>query len=291
VTDSPTPTASRTALGVATLRAVHQLLDDEPRLLDDPYAARLLGPIGIARIHDRAADYRAPHTLALRAHVLLRSRYAEDRLAEAVACGVRQYVILGAGLDTSALRVTARDDLARHDLARDDALRVFEVDQDAGQAFKRHALAAAGIAEPPNVTWVPADLARDDLTQALRAHGFDDRAPAFVTCLGVLMYLDDGAADAVLRFAASLPHGSEIVFTYAPPRDDGAPSRLAEAAAAVGEPWRWHVTEDALRLRLRELGFHDVTFVSGADLNARYVGDRRDGLRAVARASLVRAAT
>jgi len=278
MSDAPDPTASRTALGVATLRAAHQLIDDAPRLLDDPLATRLLDPETLAYVREHPEAFRTPTSLALRTHVLLRSRHAEDRLADAVARGVRQYVILGAGLDTSAYRVS-------------DALRVFEVDHPASQAAKRERLAAAGIPEPPNVTWVPANLERDDLAASLGAAGFDDRAPAFVTCLGVLMYLQDGTADAVLRFAASLPR-SEFVFTFAPPPDpDDGESRVAAAAREAGEPWRWLVPADVLALRLRELGFVDVDFVSGDELAARYLQGRSDGLRVRRAARLVRAAT
>ena len=277
----PRLAASRTALGVAALRAAHQLIDDAPRVLDDPLATRLVDAETLDYVRAHPEAFRTPPALALRAHVLLRSRYAEDRLALAVARGVRQYVIIGAGLDTSAYRAAVHGD----------ALRVFEVDHPASQAAKRARLAAAGIAEAPNVTWVSANLERDDLAAALAARGFDDRAPAFVTCLGVLVYLDDGAAAAVLRFAASLPP-SEFVFTFAPPPNpDDPPSPTAAAARDAGEPWRWFVLADVLALRLHELGFVDVEFVSGDELSARYLHDRRDGLRVRRAARLVRAAT
>ncbi len=112
-------TPSRTAAGVAWLRAAHQLVDDEPRILDDPIAPRLLGPIGCRAIDERRAELFTPGALALRAQVLLRSRYAEDQLAQAVPGGTSQYVILGAGLDTFAYRQPGWAD----------EIRIFEVDQ------------------------------------------------------------------------------------------------------------------------------------------------------------------
>src|ERR1019366_5126673 len=96
--------ASRTALGTAYLRAAHQLLDAAPKILDDPIAVRLLGEDASRKICESAERYQKPEAKALRSHVVLRSRFAEDRLAAAVQRGVSQYVILGAGFDTFALR-------------------------------------------------------------------------------------------------------------------------------------------------------------------------------------------
>jgi O-methyltransferase involved in polyketide biosynthesis len=91
-------------LGTAYLRAAHQLLEAKPLLFDDPVALPLLGPEALKLIQDTADNYRTPEMLALRAHVVLRSRFTEDRLAAAVSRGITQYVILGAGFDTFALR-------------------------------------------------------------------------------------------------------------------------------------------------------------------------------------------
>src|SRR5262245_43277899 len=93
-------TASRTALGTAHLRAAHQLLDPPPRILEDPTAVAVLGAQAEQRIRDSAEHWQSPEGRALRAHMVLRSRFAEDRLAAAVGRGVTQYVVLGAGFDT-----------------------------------------------------------------------------------------------------------------------------------------------------------------------------------------------
>ena len=95
--------ASRTAAGVAWLRAAHQVVDSPPRILDDPIAPALF-PDAAVQLAARRAELSTPGTLALGAHVLLRSRFAEDQLAAAVWRGVLQYVILGAGLDTFGYR-------------------------------------------------------------------------------------------------------------------------------------------------------------------------------------------
>jgi len=122
--------ASRTALGTAYLRAAHQLLDAPPRILEDPLAVTLLGPAAAQRISDTRGSYQTPERLLLRAHVVLRSRFAEDRLAAAVHRGVTQYILLGAGFDTFALR---QPPWAR-------PLRICEVDHAGTQYTKRNQL-------------------------------------------------------------------------------------------------------------------------------------------------------
>jgi methyltransferase (TIGR00027 family) len=99
--------ASRTALGTARLRAMHQMFDAQPLILDDPIAALLLDRSGSGPADSIAKRHRSAGVAALRSHVVLRSRFAEDRLAEAVSRGITQYIILGAGFDTFALRQPA----------------------------------------------------------------------------------------------------------------------------------------------------------------------------------------
>lgn len=123
--------ASKTALGVAIRRAAHQLAD-KPPVLDDPIALRLVGE-GYPRLMERALH---PVGRDFRGFMAARSRYAEDRLSEAVARGVTQYVVLGAGLDTFAYRNPFP------------GLRVFEVDFPATQVWKRAMLEQAAIALP-----------------------------------------------------------------------------------------------------------------------------------------------
>src|SRR5438874_2805580 len=148
--DRPSATAHR----VAMRRAAHQILD-RPRVLDDPIALRIVGPRAEAAI--RADPRRCQSRLGrlLRSFLVARSRVAEDALTMAVAAGVRQYVVLGAGLDTFAYRNPYP------------ALRVFEVDNPATQAWKRRRLADAQIAVPDDVTFVALDFASESLPAAL----------------------------------------------------------------------------------------------------------------------------
>jgi methyltransferase (TIGR00027 family) len=158
---------SKTAFGVARRRAVHQVLDHPPLVLNDPVAVPILGPQAAAEIAADAEKHNNPFALAMRAFMVARSRYAEDHLAEAVAQGVTQYVVLGAGLDTFAYRNPHSH------------LNVFEVDFPATQQWKRDLLARAAIEIPPSLTFVPVDFERQTLTDGLAQIAFNFSEPAF----------------------------------------------------------------------------------------------------------------
>lgn len=266
------PAPSRTALGVAWLRAAHQLLDPPPRVLEDPAAVALFGAGAEEALRSAAPRLQTPGARGLRAHVLLRSRYAEDRLERAVARGVRRYVVLGAGYDTFIVRQPA--------WARE--LRITEVDRAAIQEGKRERLAEVGLAVPGNVEFLSMDFESETLAEGLRRGGVRGSEPAFFSWLGVTMYLTEPAIDAVLATVASFPTGSEIVLTFAQPRDPraedagyagsrGRPT-LAERAAAVGEPWLTYFTPESLARKLRGAGFRSVDILTPEISAERYFG-------------------
>jgi methyltransferase (TIGR00027 family) len=272
------PGMSRTALGVAALRAAHQILDGEPKILTDPVAVRLLGENAEQRLREKSGELMSAGSRALRCHVLVRSRYAEDRLRGAVQNGTGQYAIIGAGLDTFAYR---QPEWASR-------LRIFELDHPASQAAKQKMLQRAGIAVPENVTFVPVDLEHDSLAERLAAAGFDTARPAFLSCLGVLVYLSEPVAFEVLRYAASLSPGSEMVFTASSGKDpSGFSAKLAEGAAAVGEPFRTHFEPEVLLATLRDFGFTEASYHTPEEVERDYLAGRSDGLVAPRRASMV----
>jgi methyltransferase (TIGR00027 family) len=272
--------ASRTALGAAMHRAAHQFLDRPPVFLD-PLALRIIGPEAERSL--RSGEDGPARRPGLRAFVVVRSRFAEDGLAEAHGRGVGQYVLLGAGLDTSAYR-SGRP-----------GLEVFEVDHPATQEWKRRLLAEAGIAIPASVAYAPVDFERQSIAGGLAAAGFDPARPAFVAWLGVTPYLTPEAVLETLRFAAGLSCGSELVFDYVSSAlEDGATQRLAHQAltarvAALGEPFRSTFQPEALMADLERLGFAAVEDVGPEALNLRYLAGRTDGLRLVGRGRLMRA--
>lgn len=275
--------ASRTSLAAAGMRSAHLILDDPPHILDDPMAVQLLGPAIARVIHEEADRYRTPVSRAIRADVLVRSRYAEERLKDAMRHGLRQYVILGAGLDTFAYR--------QPEWALD--LAIFEVDHPASQLDKRRRLRRAGIEEPSNLRFVEADLEADALTPRLEAAGLDIARPAFVACLGVLIYLSEAAADAIFATTADLPAGSRFVFNFSRPDESTAgppgPGTAAAHVGGMGEPWRTRFEPAELSSRLRAAGFRSVVLLSAQDINERYLRGRNDGLRAPSRVVLAEA--
>ncbi|HEY7232905.1 MAG TPA: class I SAM-dependent methyltransferase [Gemmatimonadaceae bacterium] len=275
--------SSRTAIGVAALRAAHQLIDAEPRVLDDAVILRLIGIETLDTIREDRERYQTPGALALRAHVVMRSRYAEDRLAQAVARGVTQYVILGAGLDTFAYRQPAW----AH------ALRIVEIDRAPMQREKRERLSLAQVFIPDNVTFGSIDFESERLADALLRYGVDPKQPTFFSWLGVTMYLTESAVTEVLRVVAGFPRESEIVFTFARKGSDGAvdegSARLAELAAAAGEPWVTYFDPREMPGRLRALGFSAVELFDPEEAAKRYFSERKDHLPPPRRSSIVSA--
>jgi len=260
--------ASRTALRVAIRRAAHQVVD-RPLILDDPIAVRLLGS---GFDHDME---RAMHKVArdFRLFMVTRSRHTEDRLAGAVAEGVKQYVILGAGLDTFAYRNPF------------EALRVFEVDFPATQAWKREMLGEAAIPIPENLTFVPLDFEHKTLVEGLAEAGFDASAPAFFGWLGVVPYLTLEAFRATVGAIGRLPAGTAVSFDFAfPPETLSAKRRavfetLAKRVEAAGEPFRLFFTSDEIEKELGGAGFSRVEQTDTDAMNELYFKDRADGLK------------
>ena len=254
-------------------RAAHQLLDD-PRVHDDPLALAILGDAQAAAL--RADPRRFEDNLVapvLRAFLAVRSRLAEDMLAQAVADGVRQYVILGAGLDTFAYRNPYP------------ALRVFEVDHPATQALKRQRLAEAHIAIPADVRFAAVDFASEPLSDALRSAGLHSDEPSFFSWLGVTPYLEPAAVLATLAVIAPLAANGGVVFDYnVPPASLAAHPRAAfevlrARVAAAGEPFRGFFAPRALAEAMRAMGFRRIRDLGPEELNATFFSNRADRLR------------
>jgi methyltransferase (TIGR00027 family) len=263
-----TGVASKTALRVAIRRAAHQVID-RPRVLEDPIARRLIG-----REYERDME-RAMHYVArdFRLYMSVRSRYAEDRLAQQVANGVEQYVILGAGLDTFAYRSPYP------------RLRVFEVDFPATQEWKHELLAAAGIEIPGNLTFIPLDLEHKSLAESLDEARFNAAEPAFFGWLGVVPYLTLEAFRATLATIGQMPAGTAISFDYAFPPETLSPQRrrvfetLSKRVAAAGEPLQLFFTPEELEREVRAAGFSRIEQFDTNCMNETYFKGRADGLK------------
>jgi len=257
--------ASVTARGAAGHRAAHQVLE-RGFVFADPLALAILGQDADEAI---ALAREAPERRPLRLFVAMRSRFAEDSARRAIDEGVRQIVVMGAGLDTFAYRLEPAE-----------GLRMFELDHPATQREKRHRLAAARIAEPSHVAYVSHDFEHGSMAAALEAAGFDPKRRTFVLWLGVTPYLTEVAVYATLAELARGSGGVEVVFDYANPphRIEHAAARdfhlaMAERVAASGEPFRGYFETEDLHASARKLGFVEIEDLDRAALVARYLPD------------------
>ncbi|AYF78059.1 SAM-dependent methyltransferase [Nocardia yunnanensis] len=258
---------SWTARATAYARAYHQIAD-EPLIFTDPLASRLLGVTDdkLAEL-DATALARpgqdAETTRQRRLFLAARSRFAEDTVHEAFASGVRQVVILGAGLDTFAYRNPHPE------------LRVFEVDHPATQAWKRERLTASGIALPASLVFAPVDFETGTLAAGLADAGFDRSQPAVFVWLGVIFYLTTEAITGTLEYVAG-QSDSVLVFDYLQPAADDADRAdmraRSERLAAIGEPFLSVFTPTQIAERLRAAGFTRIEDHSAPDLIDGYRG-------------------
>jgi len=267
--------ASRTAEGVAAIRAAEAFRPSSERLFTDPYAKHFLGPgyriiaelSRIALLRDlflSLYDRRLPGALG---NVLCRTCYIDDALRGALRDGAEQVVILGAGFDSRAYRIPGIQ-----------RARVFEVDHPDTQARKRARLSRRLHPFPSHVVFVPVDFDREKLSDALSAAGYRRDAKSFFIWEGVMGYLTTEAVDATLRFvASSCAPGSRIVFTYihqglldGSARFEGAAQLIAFVRRA-GEPFTFGLDPDALAGTLALRGLELVEDVGAREYQARYM--------------------
>lgn len=284
--------ASQTALVTSLMRALHTRSDPAP-LLDDPWGDRLVPEAVQAGLRERAMArldpaLRAEATparvldAAMRANaaypgVILRSRYTEDMLEAAVARGITQYVLIGAGFDSFLCRRPAWAE----------GLQIYEVDHPATQQLKRERLQHCGIAESDAVHFAAADLSEETLQSALARSSFDPAQPSFFSWLGVTVYLTREANLATLRAIASIaPAGSELVFTYIDeaalqPGHVGTEGfrKLRSDVSGVGEAFLSGFDPAALGALLLETGLVLTENLDGEETVARYDAEGVNGLQ------------
>jgi methyltransferase (TIGR00027 family) len=266
---------SRTAEIVCALRAVESRRPAGRRLIDDPHAHRfvttrmyrlLCGSRITAALTRRAFDRLYPGYLAI---VLLRNRCHEQLVADALSDGVRQIVLLGAGFDSTALRLDLLD------------ATVYEVDAAPTQRVKRAVIERAGLAARSRTRYVECDFERDSLPDRLVAHGYDPHAPALIVWWGVSFFLTRDAVCATIADVASLTApGSRFAFDYVHASVvDGTtafPGALRARAAVIrrGEPYRFGLSPEQAPGFVRSYGFSVEDNLSIPDLATRFGGER-----------------
>ncbi len=268
---------STTATLVAGIRAHHLRWNESP-IFADARAFDMLSLFWRLTIQNRLLNWLVVHKLLGAFHPIhteniLRIRYTEDRLQEAIRAGISQYVILGAGFDTFSLR---HKELAER-------VRVFEVDHPATQRIKRQRVLAANGTIPPNLTFVPVDFETDRLNEALARSGFDPQAPAFFSWLGVIYYLTPEAIRSTLaHIAAVAAPGSYLVLDYKIARrlvpEESIPftDKMERLVARLGEPMLSEFTPQELNDEMSGSGFMEIETVPPAEQARRYLQGRSD---------------
>jgi methyltransferase (TIGR00027 family) len=264
---------SQTALGTAAARAAHLIVDRPPWIFEDTLAEVLAGDAGGELIAGHRQDPTAAWRTSLRVVMTTRQRYTERRVTEAIDRGVRQYVILGAGLDSFAYRAELPGSLA-----------VFEVDHPATQDWKRQRLAATATPIPDSVRFVPVDFTVVSLTQQLCEQGFDPSRPVFVSWLGVTQYLSVESISATLQALSDLAGPVELVMTYIVPEElrdqhgQAAVDVLMPRADALGEPWITFLTPDDTAGLLEQAGMTVIEDVDTKESIEPSLWQRSDAL-------------
>lgn len=276
--------ASRTAIATSLMRAIHTRADPHPIHID-PWGERIVPSTAWSNFYHLArsrnpllpevvdeATVRSLVSAGLRTsaaypNVIMRSRYAEDALHRAASRGVRQYVLIGAGFDSYALRAPSSEDMV-----------VIEIDHPATQSLKLRCLAQSGVALPESTHFVPSDLSIEDLSSVLRNSPLRASERAFFSWLGVTMYLTKEANFKTLRaIASTAAPGSELVFEYVDQAffesdiaSTGSAQALRQSVAALGEPFLCGFDPATLRSDLALAGYSLLEDLPDTELVRQY---------------------
>jgi len=268
---------SQTAQLAAAHRAYH-LMHDRPTILEDSAAIWLLGPplsvvLRVAPLRWLFWKRLLAKVLPVSVFVVVRSRYAEDCLERSISEGYRQYLILGAGLDSWALR---------HETP---GVSVFELDHPATQQWKEARIRARLGTVPSHLTLIPIDFEREAIADALCSQQYDRDSRAFVSWLGTIYYLTRGAIEATLAsLAMACAPGSRVVFDYFQPKSTMSPAdlqlfeELDRGGTRRGEPMQTLLDSEEVAEMLHSTGFCIVEDLSASEVRRRYLRHRSDGL-------------
>ncbi len=267
---------SATAYGAAYSRARHQVVD-APLVFEDPLALRIVGEQAAERLLRDGRRTDGFSIRSFRVSIVARARIAEDELREGVASrGVRQYVVLGAGLDTFAYRNPYPSG----------SLAVFEVDHPATQTWKRQMLQAARIPEPSSVRYVEIDFEKQRLFDRLESAGWRPDVPTAFSWVGVTVYLaPQTTLDTLRRIAERAAKGSSLVIDYALRQPRHALLRrlavrmVSRRFADQGEPWIGFLDPQEVAQEAKAMGWTSVDIIDHRGLNEMFFKGRRDRLR------------
>ena len=270
---------SRTAFMTALQRGYHDACAAEPKILNDNLALDLAGVSSaeakvfidnLIKTFEGLSDFETANIFMHRINcaVCMRSRVVEEKLLLAQKRNIKQLVILGAGLDSTAYR---RTDLTK-------GLQVFEVDHPSTQIWKRQKLEQANIKIPENLKFVAFDFEKQTLSEAFNAGHIRTDRVTFFTWLGVQMYLTDQAVRATLKVLGRCPIGSELIMDFISPSyvleggiSEKSVDYLQKVVTDMGEPVKSKYYEHDLKNILQESGFSNVNFLSAKWLVDNYL--------------------
>ena len=267
---------SRTAMYVALYRALETVERRRTPLFRDPFAVRFLplrltAAVRAARrpwLHQLISCYADERAPGARTSAIGRTRFIDDVVRQAVAAAIEQIVLLGAGFDCRA-----------HRMAELRTCRVFEVDREATQAFKRSRVPQ----DAKNVFYVCVDFLKDDVFARLREAGWNSQERTLFIWEGVTNYLTAGAVAGVLARVGSASPGSTMVFTYVhrgvldgSARFAGA-ERVLRNVEALGEPWTFGLAPDEVSPFVRRFGLRLREDLGADEYRARYLHEHLRG--------------
>lgn len=266
---------SRTAQYVAFYRALETTEMRRTPLFRDPFARSLVPrslrfAVGLSRVRTLRrvltwyADRRAP---GARTSAIGRTRFIDEIVRRSIDSGTRQLVLLGAGFDCRAHRMDLSD------------ARVFEVDRAETQAAKREAMAALS---KRSVEYVPVDFGVDDVSERLRAHGWDAARPTTFVWEGVTNYLREEDVAKILRFVGGCAAGTVLVFTYIhrgvidhTVHFEGA-ELLRENVERLGEPWKFGLEPSEVGAFVSRFGLALEDDLGADEYRAKYMSGPSD---------------
>ncbi|MBS1486477.1 MAG: class I SAM-dependent methyltransferase [Bacteroidetes bacterium] len=258
-----------TALRTALWRALHVLADNKPYVIEDVVGYELIKP---EKDWPERPDMK--YTKRLRASIVARARFVEDIAKEQIAKGVKQYVLLGAGLDSFAQR----------NIGISSQVDIYEIDQPGTLAWKKEKLIEHGYKIPNNLHFVPVDFETSSWWPELLSCGFDVHKKAVVSCTGVTLYLTKEAIIDTLRKMTALATGSTIAIAFYLPleqldKEDKPMQEIAiKGATASGTPFVSFFSVDKIKILAEEIGLKEIQIISTKEMAERYFKNRADNL-------------
>ena len=266
--------ASRTAEYVALFRAIESSLPAKRRLFEDPFARRFLGRrfallaalCSLPGAADLVSRYIDGRWAGARSSAVARTRLIDDTISDALAQGIEQLVILGAGFDARAYRLPGLSDVS-----------IFEVDHPDTLAKKQAVLRRASLDPPSRLRSVGIDFKSADLERVMKEAGYSKRARTFILWEGVTNYLTEAAVDGTLRWCAQAASGSQLLFTYVhravldDPGSFAGTETLFVTLKRAGEQWSFGLDPTELADFLRKRGLKLEHDIGSSEYRARYL--------------------